>query len=91
MNKALLIPLVLMVLCVATSVFAEERPMLAGSAGVSNPSRIEDSYVRPVYPEEARENGVEGKVILQAVITKDGTVEEIQVLSSRNPGHGFED
>jgi TonB family protein len=35
-----------------------------------------------VYPESARRSGLEGKVMLQALIGKDGSVEKVEVLSS---------
>ena len=37
---------------------------------------------RLVYPELAKENGVEGRVILQFTITKDGRLQDVKVLSS---------
>lgn len=38
--------------------------------------------VDPIYPDDARQARIGGKVILQAVIRKDGSVGEIQVLSN---------
>ncbi|MEM9544756.1 MAG: TonB family protein [Bacteroidota bacterium] len=38
------------------------------------------------YPKEAKENGVEGMVIIQMIIEKDGTVSSTQIL--REPGFG---
>lgn len=37
--------------------------------------------VRPVYPPEAKKAGVEGEVVLRATIGKDGTVENLRVVS----------
>jgi protein TonB len=37
--------------------------------------------VRPVYPNNARMNRVQGKVLLRAVIGKDGRVEKLEVVS----------
>jgi TonB family protein len=37
--------------------------------------------VRPVYPAEAKEQRIQGKVSLQAVIAKDGTVKSLEVVS----------
>ena len=90
MRRSLVI-LVPAILCLVTSVFAEEQPLLAGVEGVSNPVRVKESYVRPDYPEQAKEGELEGKVILQAVITKNGVVERVEVLKTTNPGHGFEE
>ena len=36
--------------------------------------------VAPVYPREARQNHVEGQVVLQAVIGKDGNIKDLKVL-----------
>lgn len=38
--------------------------------------------VKPVYPEEARVAGIEGKVILKVTILFDGTIGEIKILQS---------
>lgn len=51
---------------------------------VTYPVRIESSVVRPVYPEIARKARMEGTVILQCVIKKDGTVGEICVVDHSN-------
>ncbi len=37
----------------------------------------------PVYPENAKIDGVEGEVVLQAIISKDGTVKRVHVLQGR--------
>jgi len=41
--------------------------------------------VEPNYPDVARRARIEGKVILQAVVDKNGNVGEVTVLSSNNP------
>jgi protein TonB len=41
--------------------------------------------VEPSYPDVARRARIEGKVILQAVVDKEGNVNEVTVLSSNNP------
>ena len=66
-------------------------PLLAGTGGVTLPERLEESYVQPEYPELARVARIEGRVILQAIILKDGTVGEIEVLNCNRPGVGFEE
>jgi TonB family protein len=40
--------------------------------------------VEPVYPMEARANGIEGTVRLRAIIGKDGSIMELQVVSGRD-------
>ena len=41
--------------------------------------------VEPIYPPIARTARIEGQVVLDAVILKDGTVGEIGVIKSANP------
>jgi TonB family protein len=67
------------------------RPLLAGVGNVSNPRFIPESRVEPVFPKEAREKKIEGNVILQAVVLKDGTVAGVEVLNCSRPGFGFEE
>lgn len=66
-------------------------PLLAGTGGVSMPEVIPESKVTPDYPELARVARIEGRVILQAVILKDGTVAEIEILNCNRPNMGFEE
>ncbi len=65
-------------------------PVLAGVAGVSSPVLIPESKVTPNYPEIARTARIEGNVVLQAVIHRDGTVGEITVLRCTKSYMGFE-
>jgi len=39
----------------------------------------------PVYPNDARENGIEGKVVLNIIIDEQGDVEEAKVFMSQHP------
>jgi protein TonB len=63
---------------------------LAGVGGVSVPSIIRTSQVQPQYPHFARQARIEGRVILQAVIQKDGTVGEIEIISVPTANVGFD-
>ncbi|MEW5807189.1 MAG: energy transducer TonB, partial [Acidobacteriota bacterium] len=54
------------------------------------PKLIPESKVSPAYPWIARRNKKEGKVIMQAVIKKDGTVDDVCVLRVDTPGFNFE-
>lgn len=64
-------------------------PYLAGVGTVTNPVLIPESKIEPAYPEEARESGLEGFVILQALILTDGTVDDIQVLKVSSDDEPF--
>ena len=64
-------------------------PLLAGAGGVTNPVLVHRTD--PEYPELARTARMEGRVILQAIVNKDGTVSEPNVLSSTRKGVGFEE
>jgi protein TonB len=66
-------------------------PLLAGAEGVTLPQLIEESKIKPDYPELARVARIEGRVILQAIVLKDGSVGELEVLSCNRPGMGFEE
>ena len=66
------------------------EPALAGAGGVSTPVLIPESKVSPDYPEIARAARIEGNVVLQAVIRKDGSVGEINVLRCTRAYMGFE-
>jgi protein TonB len=59
-----------------------EEPMRVGGE-VKEP--IEISRVRPQYPEAARKARMQGVVILEAIITKDGNVESVRILRGINP------
>jgi protein TonB len=66
-------------------------PLVPGAGGVTNPVLLEETKVKPEYPELARVARLEGKVILQAIIHKDGSVGDVSVLQSTRPNLGFED
>jgi TonB family protein len=40
--------------------------------------------VTPVYPQEAKDERIQGKVVLNAIIGKDGAVENLVVVSGPN-------
>jgi protein TonB len=64
---------------------APEPPTTPSPARIQVPASIQAintiHRVPPVYPPDARANGVEGTVILEAIIAADGTVKELGVLS----------
>jgi TonB family protein len=43
---------------------------------------IESTHVSPEYPQAAKDNGIEGLVVLQATLSADGTPTELKVVSS---------
>jgi protein TonB len=53
--------------------------VVAISAGVADGMLIRK--IPPVYPKFAQENNITGKIVLKATITKQGTIEGVQVLS----------
>lgn len=64
-------------------------PLIAGVGGVSEPQLLEK--VEPEYPELARRARIQGRVILRAVIKKDGSVSEVEVLKVPAGNLGFSD
>ncbi|HEV3073332.1 MAG TPA: energy transducer TonB [Thermoanaerobaculia bacterium] len=66
-----------------------DLPVEAGG-GVVSPVLIESSGVTPVYPEEALRAGLEGLVVLEAIVDERGRVgHDIKVV--RRLGHGFDE
>jgi len=61
----------------------DEAILRPGVGGVTAPALIE--RVEPGYPETARKLRQEGTVILEAVITSAGTVDEVRVVASAGP------
>ena len=64
-------------------------PLMAGIGGVTTPELIAETKVQPEYPELARRARIDGKVFLQAIIHKDGTVGDIKVLKEPPGNLGF--
>ncbi len=59
-----------------------EGTPVAGVHGVTNPTIIPGSKVPPRYPEEARRRGHGARVVLQAIIRKDGSVGDLEPIDS---------
>jgi protein TonB len=63
------------------------RPSLTGTTSepVTVPSKVADQYVmqrvEPEYPEPAREQQIQGPVVLEALVGKDGAVEKLSTIS----------
>lgn len=64
-------------------------PLVPGINGVSTPELISTTRVEPVYPPAALRMGVSGKVILQIVVKRDGTVSAAKVLAEPGGNYGF--
>ena len=63
-------------------IHVEQKPMFQG--GEANGfSKWVNAHL--VYPEIAKENGVEGRVTLQFTIGKDGKVQDVKVLAAPDP------
>jgi protein TonB len=56
----------------------QKRPPVRVGGDIKEPKKIKD--VKPVYPEEAKNAGVQGIVILETVIGTDGSVQQAHVL-----------
>ena len=69
----------------------DEGPVRAGFGGVTYPVLIESTKITPKYPELARKAKVTGNVILEAIVSKDGTVGAVKVLRSPGANLGFEE
>ena len=73
----------------ATGVFSGRRPIAVVHPEVVGPMRLPSSLVAglalykaaPAYPAIARAAGVQGTVVLQAMISEEGTIENLRVVS----------
>jgi TonB family protein len=72
------------------SPFFEGLP-IAGTRNVSIPALIETSRAKPRYPPVARQARAQGRVVLQAVIFRDGSVGDIRVIEGSGTRFGFEE
>ena len=59
---------------------ARARALYPNAPVIRSQELVIDKLVRPRYPEEAREKGVEGKVALVALVDTAGRVVEVQVM-----------
>jgi periplasmic protein TonB len=59
----------------------DEMPVFAGG----DAAILDYIAKNTVYPEDAKKNGIQGKVIVKMVVNKDGTVSNVEVLQSADP------
>jgi TonB family protein len=67
-----------------------DQPYDQGTPGLAPPTLIPGSRALPKYPDLARKAGLQGTVVLLAVIEKDGRVGEIEVVKSPDQRWGFD-
>jgi len=60
--------------------FLKLDEVAAPSGGIQRPKKLKD--VNPVYPESARQDRVEGLIILEAIITRTGCLKSIRTIRS---------
>jgi len=73
---------------VATSVSAQQDVFTIGN-GVTSP--VVTKVAKPQYPDAARAAGIEGEVVLSAVILADGSVGDVTVTKSLDTTYGLDD
>ena len=64
----------------APTIYASVAPQVRVGGDIKEPKKIKD--VKPVYPEAAKAAGVQGMVIIETQIAKDGSVNQAKVLRS---------
>jgi protein TonB len=78
--RVLLAGLLALAVAAPAVAYAQQKPPVRVGGSVKEPKKIKS--VAPVYPQEAKEAGIQGVVILETLIEKDGTVGDIKVLRS---------
>jgi TonB family protein len=58
---------------------------LTDTAGMGVSPPVVVSHVEPQYPEEALKENIQGRVLLEVIVRKDGACEVLRVLTSRGP------
>jgi len=62
-------------------IFVEERPVFPGG----NSALLKYIAEHTIYPAEALENNIEGRVFLRFVVASDGSVKRIEIIRGLNP------
>jgi TonB family protein len=68
---------------------AATKPLVCG--GGTSPRLIPSTRVEPEYPVIARLAWIEGRVVFKAIILKDGSVGDLEILLVKPPGMGFDE
>ena len=81
--RAFVVAGVVVGLCVAPLCLGGEgEPVRYDEQTMNEPKKVH--HVTPTYPEDAKEEGVQGDVVLDAVIAEDGSVRETRVLKGED-------
>jgi protein TonB len=76
-------------LCVALVAAVSAQEIFSPGNGVSTPTVV--TKVRAYYTEPARQAGIEGDVLMEAVVLADGSVGDVTVTRSLDSIHGLDD
>jgi len=68
---------------------AQDQVVYRPGNGVSLPELVKD--VKPQYTSDAMRHKVKGRVVLEAVVTSDGTVGDVEVKQSLDKRYGLDD
>jgi protein TonB len=84
------VPSIAVVVAFAALANAQDAPQVyTPKDGVQVPQLLRE--VKPVYTEEAKKQGIQGTVRLDAVVLADGTVGEVRVTQSLDSKYGLDD
>jgi protein TonB len=76
---------VVAVAAIASAVLAQQTPRLRVGGDGQIPAPRKTKHVNPVYPPEAKAEGIEGTVVLDIVISTEGKVIQTDVTKSAPP------
>jgi len=78
-RKHLAVAAVVMVAAVVSIVCLRLGANAETEGELTMPRILPESYVAPVYPEDARKAGVEGRVLVEVLVTEDGAPAKVSV------------
>ena len=89
MTRLLVIAIGVLFASAVAAAAQDEEVFKAGAAGITLPKPTHEE--RPQYTKEAMAAGIQGSVLLTAVVQKDGTVGQVNIVKSLDKVYGLDE